>query len=54
MEEPPDEYRGRDDEQPERLIAAKGAALDFTPFLFGDLLRVRLDAAFNHVGVEVV
>ena len=50
MEEPPDQYRCRDDEQAEDLISTEGAPLEFAPFVFGDLLVVRLDAAFNHVG----
>ena len=49
MEEPPEQYRCRDDEHAEDLIAAEGAPLDLAPFVFGDLLVVRLDAAFDHV-----
>jgi hypothetical protein len=54
VEEPPDEDCCRDDDQPECLIAAKCSALDFAPLLFGDLLRVRLDAAFNHVVLGII
>ena len=49
MEEPPDQYRCGDDQHAEDLVAAKGAPLDLAPFVFGDLLVVRLDAAFDHV-----
>jgi len=54
MKEPPDQYRRRDDEQSEDLIAAKGAALNFAPLVLGDLLTVRLDAAFNHLRVAEI
>jgi len=54
MKEPPDQYRRRDDEQSENLIAPKGAPLDLAPFVFGNLLTVRLDAAFNHLRVAEI
>lgn len=37
-----------DDEQAEGRVAAKGAELGLTPLFFGELLGVRLDAAFDH------
>ena len=48
MKEPPHQYRRRDDEHAEDLVAAKRMSLDLPPFLLGDLLLMRLDAAFNH------
>lgn len=48
VEEPPDQYRCSDDEHAEDLVAAEGAPLDLAPFVFGDLLIMRLDAAFDH------
>ena len=54
MEEPPDQYRSCNDQHAEDLIASKCASLDFSPFVFGDLLIVRLDAAFNHVVLGII
>jgi len=48
MEEPPHQYHRRNDEHAEDLVAAKGTPLKFASLVFGDLLIVRLDAAFNH------
>jgi hypothetical protein len=48
VEQPPDEDDTCNDDQAERLIPAKRPALHFSPFVFGDLLIVRLDAGFNH------
>ena len=48
MEESPDDDSGRDDEQAKDLIAAEGATLFLAALLFGNLLSVRLDAAFDH------
>jgi hypothetical protein len=44
----PDEDCVRDDEKAEDLIAAKGSPLLAAPLVFGQLLLIRLDAAFNH------
>jgi hypothetical protein len=54
VEEPQDQYCSRDDEHAEDLIASKCAPLDFSPFVFGDVLIVRLDAAFNHVVLGII
>jgi hypothetical protein len=48
VEEPPHEDGGGDDEQAEGLIAAEEAALFGAALVFGQLLLVRLDAAFDH------
>jgi len=48
VEEPPDEDGGSDDEKAEGLIAAEEAALCLSPFVFGELLIVRFNAAFDH------
>jgi len=48
MKEPPDEDGCGDDEQAEGLIAAEEAALFGAALVFGQLLLVGLDAAFDH------
>lgn len=48
MEEPPDQYRRCNDQQPEHLVAPERPPLHPPPFVLGDLLLMRLDAAFNH------
>jgi hypothetical protein len=48
VEEPPDEDRRRNDEQAEGLVAAEKAALVGAALVFGQLLQVWLDTAFDH------
>ena len=48
MEEPPDQYRRRNNQQPKHLVAPKRTPLNIAPLVFGNLLLVRLDPAFNH------
>jgi hypothetical protein len=48
MEEPPDQYRRGNHQQSEHLIATECATLKLAALEFGELLIVRLDAAFNH------
>ena len=42
------EDRRGDDQQAEDLVAPEGAPLFGAPLVFGDLLLIRLDAAFDH------
>lgn len=48
MEQPPDKYRRRNNQQPEHLVAPKRTPLHLASLIFGNLLLVRLDPAFNH------
>lgn len=48
MKKPPHQYGRRYDEHPEDLITPKCTPLNLAPLLLGNLLIVRLDAAFNH------
>jgi hypothetical protein len=48
VEEPPDKNHGCHDEQTEGLVAAEGSTLLIAPLIFGQLLLVGLDAAFDH------
>lgn len=48
MREPPDENHRSDDKQPKRLVPTKRTPLHLAALMFGDLLIVRLDAAFYH------
>ena len=50
MEESPDDDSSREDEHAKDLIAAEGATLFRAALLFGNLLSVRLDTAFDHAG----
>jgi hypothetical protein len=53
MKEPPDQYRRRNDQHPEHLVAPERPPLHLPPFVLGDLLLIRLNAAFNHVGAAL-
>lgn len=48
MKEPPDEDSRGNHQHAEGLVSPEYTALFRTPLLFGDLLLVRLDSAFNH------
>jgi hypothetical protein len=48
VEEPPDKDHGRDNEQAEGLVPAEGSTLLVAALVFGQLLVMRLDAAFDH------
>jgi len=48
MEEPPDEDDRRNDEQAEGLVATEESALFSAALVFGQLLLIGLDAAFDH------
>jgi len=48
MEEPPNHDYPRYDQQTEHLIAPVEPPLLGAPGIFGDLLEVRFDAAFDH------
>ena len=48
VEEPPGQDRSGHDEQTKGLVAAESSALLVAPLVFGQLLFVGLDAAFDH------
>ena len=54
MEKPPDKNCRGNDEQSERLVTPERTPLHLAPFVFGYLLIVRLDAAFNHAAIAGV
>jgi hypothetical protein len=48
VEETPEENESRNQNQAEGLITAIETALGFARLLLGELLKMRLDAGFNH------
>jgi hypothetical protein len=53
VEEPPEENDECHNDQTEGLVAAKGTTLLFAQLILGQLLLIRLDAAFDHACVWV-